>query len=44
MVHAINLNLLSMKASAHVQSIKLRNSERGNLTGLTTTQITAEAY
>lgn len=42
-LHAIKMKLLSMKAPAHLRLIKLRYDERGNLTGLTTTQTTADA-
>ncbi|KAI0998331.1 hypothetical protein K3495_g9860 [Podosphaera aphanis] len=42
-LHAINMKLLSMKVPAHLRLIKLRYNERGNLTGLTTAQTTADA-
>ncbi|KHJ31344.1 hypothetical protein EV44_g0239 [Erysiphe necator] len=42
-LHAVNMMLLSMKAPAHLHLTTMRYNERGNLTGLTTAQTTAEA-
>ncbi|KHJ30548.1 hypothetical protein EV44_g3500 [Erysiphe necator] len=42
-LHAVNMKLLSLKVPAHIRFVNLRHNERGNLTGLTTAQTTAEA-
>lgn len=42
-LHAVNVMLLGMKAFVHLRPIRLWHNERGNLTGLTTAQNTAEA-
>ena len=42
-LHAVNMMFLGMKAPAHLRPTILRYNERGNLTGLTTAQTTAEA-
>ncbi|POS88401.1 hypothetical protein EPUL_000062 [Erysiphe pulchra] len=42
-LHAVNMKLLSMKVPAHIHFVNLRYNERGNPTGLTTAQTTAEA-
>ncbi|POS87913.1 hypothetical protein EPUL_000244 [Erysiphe pulchra] len=42
-LHAVNMMLLGMKAPAHLRLTRLKYNERGNLTGLTTAQTTAEA-
>ncbi|KAI0996241.1 hypothetical protein K3495_g11938 [Podosphaera aphanis] len=41
-LYSLNMKLLSMKLPAHLRVVKLRYNERGNLTGLTTEQTTAE--
>lgn len=37
------MKLLSMKVPAHLRLVRLRYNDRGNLTGLTTTQTTADS-
>lgn len=41
-LHAVNMKLLSMKVPAHLRLARLRYNDRGNLTGLTTAQTTAD--
>lgn len=41
-LYALNTQLLSLKVPAHLRLVKLGYNERGNLTGLTTEQTTAE--
>lgn len=41
-LYALNMKFLSMRLPAHIRLIKLGYNQRGNMTGLTSTQTTAE--